>query len=223
MTEARSPRGKSVHFEEFPEGALSLDELCDLAAVTVRTVRYYISEGLLPPPRGHGVTAHYAQEHLDRLTVIGLMKERFLPLKEIRRTLDQMSDREIAEAAAAAAVHQSHDVAPAATKSIRTPDRDGSPEFTVGESVVSYAMAPSTEFSGEYSAADYIADVLEHRTARARSAPHRPAPQPGKALAWRRLAISDDAELLIEEGAYQRRRERIESLVAWAQRILKGS
>ncbi|MBA2775399.1 MAG: MerR family transcriptional regulator, partial [Chloroflexia bacterium] len=152
MTEARSPRGKSVHFEDFPEGALSLDELCDLAAVTVRTVRYYISEGLLPPPRGHGVTSHYAQEHLDRLTVIGLMKERFLPLKEIRRTLDQMNDLAIAEAAA---VHQSHDVAPAVTTSIRTPDRDGSPESTVGESVVSYAMAPPTEISGKCSAADY--------------------------------------------------------------------
>lgn len=218
MTEARSPRGKSVRFEDVPEGALSLDELCDLAGVTVRTVRYYISEGLLPPPRGHGTTAHYVREHLDRLTVIGLMKERFLPLKEIRRTLDQMSDREIAEAAAP--VKQSHG---AAIKSIRTPHRDGSPELAVRESVVSYAMPPPTEFPQESSAADYIAEVLEHRPSRAHPASHRPAPQPGSALAWRRLAISDDAELLIEEGAYQRRREQIESLVAWAQRILKGS
>ncbi|MBA2247865.1 MAG: hypothetical protein H0W23_07040 [Chloroflexia bacterium] len=37
---------------------------------------------------------------------------------------------------------------------------------------------------------------------------------------WRRLAISPEAELLIEESTYQRRRDQIDALVAWAQRIL---
>jgi hypothetical protein len=37
---------------------------------------------------------------------------------------------------------------------------------------------------------------------------------------WRRLAISPEAELLIEEATYGRRKDQIEALVAWARRIL---
>ena len=47
-------------------GALTLAELTEAADVSVRTVRYYIAEGLLPPPEGSGPGSAYARGHLDR-------------------------------------------------------------------------------------------------------------------------------------------------------------
>lgn len=215
MSDPRSPRANTQPRDRSaPEPAHTLDELCTLASVTVRTVRYYIGEGLLPPPTGHGANARYTREHLDRLQVIGAMKEQYLPLREIRRALDAMSESEVRETARG--IRQ-------ATDNAGDPD---SPGAGIAESSMSYpapAMAMAPERS---SAADYIAGVLERdpqsrpRVGQGRHRP--PAPEP-EAKAWRRVPITGEAELLIEEETYTRRREQVESLVAWAQRILNGT
>lgn len=49
---------------------MSLTELTAAADVSVRTVRYYIGEGLLPPPEGAGPGSSYGRGHLDRLRLI---------------------------------------------------------------------------------------------------------------------------------------------------------
>jgi DNA-binding transcriptional MerR regulator len=69
------------------EDVMGLTELVEAAGVSVRTVRYYISEGLLPPPVGAGPRAAYTSEHLDRLRLIARLKDAYLPLREIRRRL----------------------------------------------------------------------------------------------------------------------------------------
>jgi DNA-binding transcriptional MerR regulator len=65
----------------------SLKELCQAADVTERTVRYYIKEGLLPPPEGAGPLSRYNYEHWLRLLFIRRLKEDFLPLSEIKTLL----------------------------------------------------------------------------------------------------------------------------------------
>ncbi len=210
-----------------PDTAYTLDELCALAGVTVRTVRYYIGEGLLPPPTGHGTTARYGQDHLDRLYIIGAMKERYLPLREIRRSLDAMSARDISETAGL--IRQQTEATDG--------DAGVQPDDAVASSPMLQAAPPEPErrpgaskmMEPPSSAADYIADVLDrdHRQGR-QSRPRQgratrlPTPEPD-ATAWRRVPITAEAELLIEEETYTRRREQIESLVAWAQRILNGT
>src|SRR5829696_4383444 len=77
------------------EPRYSLNELTDEAGVSVRTVRYYVAEGLLPPPVTAGPRSFYTQAHLDRLRLIDRMKASYLPLKEIRRRLTAMNDDEI--------------------------------------------------------------------------------------------------------------------------------
>lgn len=69
----------------------SLKELCREAQVTERTVRYYIQEGLLPPPEGAGPFARYNELHLWRLRLIRRLKKEYLPLAEIRRRLSDLS------------------------------------------------------------------------------------------------------------------------------------
>lgn len=66
----------------------TIGDLARVAGVTTRTVRYYVAEGLLPPPHGSGRAASYDDGHLQRLELIKLLKEEFLPLNEIRALLD---------------------------------------------------------------------------------------------------------------------------------------
>ncbi|MFI5271851.1 MAG: MerR family transcriptional regulator [Ktedonobacterales bacterium] len=66
------------------EQKLTIDELAQRAGVAVRTVRYYIAEGLLPGPGSRGKSAAYSAEHLARLQLIRRLVERRVPLAQIR-------------------------------------------------------------------------------------------------------------------------------------------
>ncbi len=67
---------------------LDLTELADRAGVSVRTVRYYIQQGLLSGPEARGPGAHYTDEHLDRILLIKRLQKEHLPLAEIRRAIE---------------------------------------------------------------------------------------------------------------------------------------
>ncbi|HVM08891.1 MAG TPA: MerR family transcriptional regulator [Acidimicrobiales bacterium] len=68
--------------------AYRVDELAKAADVSVDTVRYYQSKGLLPPPVRSGRVAHYGEEHLARLHRIRGLQAKGLTLATIRRLLD---------------------------------------------------------------------------------------------------------------------------------------
>lgn len=74
---------------------MSIAELARQAGVTVRTIRFYVGERVLPPPAGAGPRRSYDREHLLRLEAVHRLKERYYPLAEIRRTLDGRSLEEI--------------------------------------------------------------------------------------------------------------------------------
>jgi DNA-binding transcriptional MerR regulator len=76
------------------EGML-IGELARKANVSVRTIRFYISEGLLPAPQVRGRFASYGEDALVRLQVIRLLKEVFLPLREIRERLAGLSTADV--------------------------------------------------------------------------------------------------------------------------------
>lgn len=75
---------------------LDLTGLADRAGVSVRTVRYYIQQGLLPKPEARGPGAHYTEEHLDRLLLIKRLQREHLPLAEIRRVLNASAGEPVA-------------------------------------------------------------------------------------------------------------------------------
>ena len=65
----------------------AVGELADLGGVSRRTVRYYVQEGLIPPPLGVGRGDHYGREHLDRLLQVKALQEAGRSLDEIRQLL----------------------------------------------------------------------------------------------------------------------------------------
>jgi DNA-binding transcriptional MerR regulator len=67
--------------------AFTLDELCTLAAVPKRTVRYYIQLGLLDRPVGETRGAHYLSSHLDGLLRIKQLTAAGISLERVRDVL----------------------------------------------------------------------------------------------------------------------------------------
>jgi DNA-binding transcriptional MerR regulator len=59
-----------------------------MGGVSRRTVRYYVQEGLIPPPRGLGRAATYGRAHLERLLRVKELQERGLTLEEVRREVE---------------------------------------------------------------------------------------------------------------------------------------
>ncbi len=64
-----------------------IHELAERAGVTVRTIRYYADEGLLPDPIQRGKYAYYTNAHLAQLRVILQMKDLHFSLREIREAI----------------------------------------------------------------------------------------------------------------------------------------
>ncbi|MEU2868759.1 MerR family transcriptional regulator [Streptomyces olivoreticuli] len=75
------------------EPDLTVDELAARAGVTVRTVRFYSSRGLLPPPEiGPRRVGRYGPGHLSRLALIEELQHQGLTLAAIERYLRRLPD-----------------------------------------------------------------------------------------------------------------------------------
>jgi DNA-binding transcriptional MerR regulator len=65
-------------------------DLARLAGVTLRTVRFYLREGLIDRPAGRGPGAHFDQKHLHQLMRIRALQEAGLDNAAIRRHGDDL-------------------------------------------------------------------------------------------------------------------------------------
>jgi DNA-binding transcriptional MerR regulator len=63
----------------------AIGDLARLADVSRRTVRYYVQEGLIPPPLGLGRGNHYTAAHLDKLLLVKSLQEAGRSLDDIRQ------------------------------------------------------------------------------------------------------------------------------------------
>jgi DNA-binding transcriptional MerR regulator len=102
---------------------MTIQELANQAGVTTRTIRYYVDQGLLPPP-DRGRPAEYTEEHVRRLDLIRRLKEQYLPLEEIRDTMQRLTLAQVEELVA------QHE---ATTRPAKHP-----PEFDAPDSAVDY-------------------------------------------------------------------------------------
>jgi DNA-binding transcriptional MerR regulator len=188
----------------------SLTELAEAAGVSARTVRYYITEGLLSPPVMGGHRSYYGRAHLDRLIVIGLLKDAFWPLREIRKRIASVDDADL----------------PGMIAQLRS---DADDQFEVaGEADAELAWSGDALESPAplSSASEYLrfaeqAPAVSASLRRKSLGSHAPAPPPApEERRWRRIAINSDAELTVADDLYLRKRERIDALIEWARRVL---
>lgn len=83
-----------------PADTMDLRELAARSGVSVRTVRFYQQQSLLHSPGQRGPGARYSAADLDRLRLIRMLQAEHLPLVEIKKRLDVMSDASVSEAIA---------------------------------------------------------------------------------------------------------------------------
>ena len=76
-------------------GLLRMRELSARSGVSAGTIKHYLREGLLPEPvRTSRNMAYYPPDFVERIRVIKqLQEERFMPLKAIKRVLDEDPER----------------------------------------------------------------------------------------------------------------------------------
>jgi DNA-binding transcriptional MerR regulator len=73
------------------EPRFTLHELEDASGIPRRTIRLYVSRGLVPPALGRGRSSYYTRRHLEALAHISDYRSRGLSLDEIAEALGQGS------------------------------------------------------------------------------------------------------------------------------------
>lgn len=76
---------------------LTLEDLAKQSGLSIRTLRFYIQEGLLPGPDTRGKYASYSRQHVEQLELIQRLKARYLPLDHIRQLLENLTPEGVNE------------------------------------------------------------------------------------------------------------------------------
>lgn len=76
-------------------GLLKMSELAEASGVSAGTIKHYLREGLLPDPvKTSRNMAYYPPEFVERIALIKrLQEDRFMPLKAIRKVLEDSPER----------------------------------------------------------------------------------------------------------------------------------
>ncbi len=171
--------------------SFSLADLCELADVTPRTVRFYIVQGLLRPASGAGPAARYDVGHLYRLRLIRRLQKEHLPLVEIRRRLDALSDPEV-ERLATETASPTDSAADYVTRVLGTRGITAEPPHTIA-SALAATVVP---------------------------APAAASPEPTRSQ-WERIVLAPDIELHVRRPLSRPQNRRVDRLLETARAIFK--
>ena len=75
------------HINFMEDKKYSIDELSGISGFSIRTIRFYIQEGVLEPPPGRGRGGFYFDSHLQRLREIKALQDQGLKLASIHEVL----------------------------------------------------------------------------------------------------------------------------------------
>jgi DNA-binding transcriptional MerR regulator len=184
------------------EPRYTLTELADLAGVTARTVRYYISQGLLAVDVSPGPGPKYDDTHLARLRLIKRLQREHQPLADIRRQLASLDDAAVLTIAAEPAP------APPADSALAYIRRVTAPTQQVSE-------APVHSFR--------ISEPSPRLNQALMSAAPPPAPDQAARLErsqWERLSLAPDVELHIRRPLPRSTAKRVDRLIEIARDLL---
>ena len=192
---------------------LSLTDLARLADVTPRTIRYYISQGLLAAPTGSGQAARYGEGHLARLRLIRRLQREHLPLAEIRARLVGLSDEDVRLSVAdetgtprppndSATDYIRRVMAGAPPSAPAAPARAPAPSLLMRASphMASEAVAP---FAASAPPPPPVADAEPDRST------------------WERVALTPDVELHLRRPLDRQTNKRVDRLIRIARELLE--
>ena len=193
-----------------------LADLAALSEVSVRTIRFYLAQGLLPSPGREGPQTRYPESTLHRLQLIRQLQRGHLPLAEIRNRIAGLDDT------AVVAILSEPIAAPT----------DSALDYV--RAVLAGGVDPSRpRRNAPKASAALLSGSLLKRIEMAPSAPPRPAsgpqsaspttsdrPQPERSQ-WERIELEPDIELHIRRPLSRIANKRVDRLIAFAQQLRK--
>lgn len=191
------------------EQEYAIGDLADLAGVTPRTIRYYVSIGLLPAPEQAGPRTRYSDGHLARLRLIRHLQRQHLPLAEIGSRLADLDDEAVAAALDAGVSARPAD---SALEYIN--------RLTGGSHLAMDAMpdaSPEPRLMKEIGPIEPRA----HARAPAELSPSDQKARPDTRTRWERVPLSEHVELHVRQPLDRRTHKQIERLIRLGREMLE--
>jgi DNA-binding transcriptional MerR regulator len=208
----------------------TISELSALSGLPVRTIRYYLAQGLIPAAGKEGPATRYPEATLARLRLVSRLRDAHLPLAEIRKQLLALSDDQALELAGAPVEPEP---AGTALDYVRSILGGGRPELARSRPQPRRALPAPVPMPAVPAGRASLLRRLE-----AAAEPDAPAPQPalaagatpatapaddaapfGRRSQWERVAITSDIELHVRRPLSRRDNRLVERLVAFARQL----
>ncbi len=194
----------------------SILELAALSGLSVRTIRYYLAQGLVPSAGKDGSATRYPEATLARLRLVTRLRAAHLPLAEIRKQLLAISDDQALELTGTPAAPEPAGTALDYVRSVLGGSRA---ELTPAtplrseEPTTSPAMAPAPV--PVLPRAPLKRALINAPSADAAAQPDDSTPF-GQRSQWERVAITSDIELHLRRPLSRRDNRLVERLIAFA-------
>lgn len=198
----------------------TLTDLAEATGIEPRTIRSWITQGLLPSPLNRGPLARYPAETLQRLLAIQAMRELFgMSLTDIRKELMVATPEQIAEHASKASSLPARIRSSTTSTALQEPtaaydyiaelrSRSRAPQPSQNASPYAQSTANPTGF-----------DALERHLGQGKPGPMRRS----RAEEWLKIPITPDLELSARGPLDGDQRARLERCASLIRNILLGS
>lgn len=196
----------------------TLEELVRRSGLSLRTVRFYMQEGLLPGPDSRGKNARYTQKHLDRLELIQRLKNLYLPLQQIYHIVNNMTEEEIE--LLLKSQNQLHTNSPSSASQIAEIDHSSTP----GKSALEYIQSLEEKQSNLQGFSNSRKPSLERKNSAApdlfdkqnysSTTKNSNLPQ-----TWKRIVLEEGLELHYRDPITSEESQRIDRLITLVQQI----
>ena len=231
------------------DASYSITDLARLTGLNVRTIRYYLAQGLIPASGESGPGAHYGDGHLERLRLVRRLQQQHLPLAEIRTRLAALTDSEVAQLASIetprlaepettaldyvravlAGSQRTVPPAPAAMSPVRGAPSGGgralrrmAPPFSTElRRAASEPALPLTTAALPPSLAPDAGAATAHAGAAAADAGAAEPVNTIERSQWERLSLGPDLELHVRRPLGRLEQKRVERLITIARQVLK--
>ena len=176
----------------------TLSDLSKLANVTPRTIRYYITQGLLPSPSQQGPSTRYEETHLALLRVIKKLQNAHLPLAEIRARLRTITDEQMATITSSTDAESPPDSAVDYIRQVM-----GQPPLPT------MPPLPAAAFAAALASAPAPNEIVSRREADAERSQ------------WERIPLDPDIELHVRRPLTRQHNKRVDRLITIARQLFE--
>jgi len=212
------------------EQEYTIGELATLAGVTPRTIRYYVSIGLLPSPGQAGPGTRYGEGHLARLRLIRRLQREHLPLGEIAVRLEGLDDVAVEAALTVEDLRLAPSQGPAFAADMAAGTWRRSVLGPAPGSALDYINRlkdeqatppmPARELAAPAAAPRMTKAVMAK--AIAMSSPEPEEPVGAQRSQWERVTLSQNVELHIRRPLGRHEQKQIERLIRLGRELLEG-